>query len=154
MAGDDLRHVKLHGALYHQVGGNEAMAVAVSRALAVEWPHLLLYAAAGSLLTAIAAQEGLCVIREAFTDRRYDESGELVSRTQDNAIIDNPHEAANQAYKMTRHNAITTPSGKQIHISAKTLCVHGDGLVPLDIIQAIRSLLICEGICIARPIHH
>ena len=82
VAGDDLRHVKLHGALYHQVGRTEALAVAVSRALAVEWPHLLLYAAAGSLLTSIAENEGLCVIPEAFTDRRYTESGELVSRNQ------------------------------------------------------------------------
>ena len=40
VAGDDLHHVKLHGALYHQVGTNEALAIAVSRALAVEWPHL------------------------------------------------------------------------------------------------------------------
>jgi UPF0271 protein len=154
VAGDDLHHVKLHGALYHQVGTNEALAIAVSRSLAGEWPHLLLYAAAGSLLTFIAESEGLRVIPEAFTDRRYNESGGLISRTEDNAIIDNPHEAANQAYEMIRHNAITTPSGKQIRISAKTLCVHGDGLVPLDIIQAIRSLLTCEGICIARPIHY
>ena len=75
VAGDDLHHVKLHGALYHQVGTNEALAIAVSRSLAGEWPHLLLYAAAGSLLTVIAEKEGLCVIPEAFTDRRYNESG-------------------------------------------------------------------------------
>ena len=154
VAGDDLRHVKLHGALYHQVGGNEALAVAVSRALAVEWPHLLLYAAAGSLLTAIAEKEGLCVIREAFTDRRYDESGELVSRTQDNAIIDNPNEAAAQAFEIVQRNVITTPSGKQIPISAETLCVHGDGTVPFEIIQAIRLLLKREGIRITQPAHH
>jgi UPF0271 protein len=118
-AGDDLHHVKLHGALYHQVGTNEALAIAVSRSLAVEWPHLLLYAAAGSLLTAIAENEGLCVIPEAFTDRRYNESGELVSRTQDNAIVENPNEAATQAYEIVQRNVITTPSGKQLQISAR-----------------------------------
>ena len=154
VAGDDLRHVKLHGALYHQVGRNEALAVAVSRALAVEWPHLLLYAAAGSLLTSIAENEGLCVIPEAFTDRRYTESGELVSRTQDNAIIDNPNEAATQAYEIAQRNVITTPSGKQIPIFAGTLCVHGDGPIPFEIIQAIQTLLTHEGIRISRPIHH
>ena len=153
VAGDDLRHVKLHGALYHQVGRNEALAVAVSRALAVEWPHLLLYAAAGSLLTSIAEKEGLCVIPEAFTDRRYTESGELVSRTQDNAIIDNPNEAATQAYEIAQRNVITTPSGKQIPMFAGTLCVHGDGPIPFEIIQAIRTLLTHEGIHISRPIH-
>jgi UPF0271 protein len=152
-AGDDLHHVKLHGALYHQVGTNEALAIAVSRSLAVEWPHLLLYAAAGSLLTAIAENEGLCVIPEAFTDRRYNESGELVSRTQDNAIVENPNEAATQAYEIVQRNVITTPSGKQIPISAETLCVHGDGPIPFEIIQAIRTLLTREGIRISRPIH-
>jgi UPF0271 protein len=153
-AGDDLHHVKLHGALYHQVGTNEALAIAVSRSLAGEWPHLLLYAAAGSLLTAIAENEGLCVIPEAFTDRRYNESGELVSRTQDNAIVENPNEAATQAYEIVQRNVITTPSGKQIPISAETLCVHGDGPIPFEIIQAIRTLLTREGIRISRPIHH
>lgn len=152
-AGDDLHHVKLHGALYHQVGTNEALAIAVSRSLAGEWPHLLLYAAAGSLLTAIAENEGLCVIPEAFTDRRYNESGELVSRTQDNAIVENSNEAATQAYEIVQRNVITTPSGKQIPISAETLCVHGDGPIPFEIIQAIRTLLTREGIRISRPIH-
>ena len=152
-AGDDPHHVKLHGALYHQVGTNEALAIAVSRSLAGEWPHLLLYAAAGSLLTAIAENEGLCVIPEAFTDRRYNESGELVSRTQDNAIVENPNEAATQAYGIVQRNVITTPSGKQIPISAETLCVHGDGPIPFEIIQAIRTLLTREGIRISRPIH-
>jgi UPF0271 protein len=152
-AGDDLHHVKLHGALYHQVGTNEALAIAVSRSLAGEWPHLLLYAAAGSLLTAIAENEGLCVIPEAFTDRRYNESGELVSRTQDNAIVENPNEAATKAYEIVQRNVITTPSGKQIPISAETLCVHGDGPIPFEIIQAIRTLLTREGIRISRPIH-
>ena len=152
-AGDDLHHVKLHGALYHQVGTNEALAIAVSRSLAGEWPHLLLYAAAGSLLTAIAENEGLCVIPEAFTDRRYNESGELASRTQDNAIVENPNEAATQAYEIVQRNVITTPSGKQIPISAETLCVHGDGPIPFEIIQAIRTLLTREGIRISRPIY-
>ena len=152
-AGDDLHHVKLHGALYHQVGTNEALAIAVSRSLAGEWPHLLLYAAAGSLLTAIAENEGLCVIPEAFIDRRYNESGELVSRTQDNAIVENPNEAATQAYEIVQRNVITTPSGKQIPISAETLCVHGDGPIPFEIIQAIHSLFAREGIRISRPIH-
>ena len=154
VAGDDLHHVKLHGALYHQVGTNEALAIAVSRALAVEWPHLLLYAAAGSLLTSIAESEGLRVIAEAFTDRRYNESGDLVSRTEDNAIVTNPNEAAAQAYGIVQRNVITTPSGKQIPISAGTLCVHGDGPIPFEIIQAIRTLLTREGIRISRPIHH
>lgn len=151
VAGDDLHHVKLHGALYHQVGMNEALAAAVSRAIAVEWPHLLLYAAAGSALASIAENEGVCVIPEAFTDRRYNESGELISRTEANAIIDDPDEATNQAYEIVRCNVITTPSGKQIGISAGTLCIHGDSLIPLEILQAIRSLFTREGIRIARP---
>ena len=151
VAGDDLHHVKLHGALYHQVGMNESLAAAVSRAIAVEWPHLLLYAAAGSVLASIAESEGVCVIPEAFTDRRYKESGELISRTEANAIIDDPNEATNQAYEIVRCNVITTPSGKQIRISAETLCIHGDSLIPLEILQAIRSLFTREGIRIARP---
>ena len=154
VAGDDLHHVKLHGALYHQVGTNEALAIAVSRALAVEWPHLFIYAAAGSPLVSIATHEGLHVIPEAFADRRYHKSGELISRSEDNATIESTNEAAAQAYEIVRYNVITTSLGKQIPISAETLCVHGDGLVPFEIIQAIHSLFAREGIRITRPIHH
>ena len=154
VAGDDLHHVKLHGALYHQVGANEALAIAVSRALALKWPHLFIYAATGSPLVSIATHEGLHVIPEAFADRRYHKSGELISRSEDNATIESTNEAAAQAYEIVQHNAITTSSGKQIPISAETLCVHGDGLVPVETIQAIHSLFAREGIRISRPIHH
>ena len=84
----------------------------------------------------------------------FDSSLSILGISEDNATIESTNEAAAQAYEIVQHNAITTSSGKQIPISAETLCVHGDGLVPFEIIQAIHSLFAREGIRITRPIHH
>ncbi len=122
VAGDDLHHVKLHGALYHQVGSEEDLALAVSRCLKKDWPQLFLYAAAGSHLAAIAQAEGLTVILEAFADRRYAESGKLVPRRQSDSLIVDTHDAVAQAHDIVIKNAIRTTSNTNIPIDAHTLC--------------------------------
>lgn len=150
IAGDSLRHVKLHGALYHQVGHVESLATAVARRLAVDWPQLLLFAATGSRLAEVAAAEGLRVAAEAFADRRYDAGGRLVARTEPGALITAPADAASQAVAIVATGACSVGGGS-IRIRPATLCVHGDGAAPADCLLAIRAALSAAGIGIAPP---
>ena len=150
-AGDDLHHVKLHGALYHQVGSDEALAIAVSRCLKTDWPQLFLYAAAGSHLATIAQAEGLTVVPEAFADRRYVESGNLAPRQQADSVITDKHDAAAQAHDIVIKKSIRTTSNTYIQIDARTLCVHGDVLEPIAILHAIRKMLTTEGVSLKAP---
>lgn len=151
IAGDDLRHVKLHGALYHQVGGDEALAIAVSQRLQVDWPHLTLFAAAGSCLAEVAAAAGLRVAAEAFADRMYDASGGLVPRSTAGAVIACSTTAADQAVEIVTRNQVTTLSGLALPIRADTLCVHGDGPSPVAHLRAIRAALADAGIVVTSP---
>ena len=151
VAGDDLHHVKLHGALYHQVGSEKDLALAVSRCLKTDWPQLFLYAAAGSHLAAVAQAEGLTVILEAFADRRYAESGKLVPRRQSDSVIVDTHDAAAQAHDIVIKNAIRTTSNTYIPIDAHTLCIHGDHATPIAILHAVRSMLAIEKIALRAP---
>ena len=154
VAGDDLHHVKLHGALYHQVGSEEDLALAVSRCLKTDWPQLFLYAAAGSHLATIAQAEGLTVVPEAFADRRYVESGNLAPRQQADSVITDKHDAAAQAHDIVIKKSIRTTSNTYIQIDARTLCVHGDVLEPIAILHAIRKMLTTEGISLKAPVIH
>jgi UPF0271 protein len=154
VAGDDLHHVKLHGALYHQVGRDVDLARAVSRRLKTDWPQLFLYAAADSRLATIAQAEGLTVVLEAFADRRYAESGKLVPRQQPDSIIVDKHDAAAQAHDIVIKNTIRTTSNTHIPIDAHTLCVHGDGPTPVAILHAVHSMLAIEKIALRAPTLH
>lgn len=151
IAGDDLRHVKLHGALYHQVGRDEALAEAVSQLLQTDWPHLTLFAAADSCLAEVAAATGLRVAAEAFADRTYAASGDLVPRSTAGAVIGSPATAAGQAVEIVTRHQVTVISGSSLRIRADTLCVHGDGPSPVDHLRAIRAALADAGIAVSSP---
>ena len=80
VAGPALRHVKLHGGLYHQVGRDPVLANAVATMLAERWPRLVVYAMVGTALVPAARARGLVVAEEAFIDRGYAADGALVPR--------------------------------------------------------------------------
>jgi len=151
IAGADLRHIKLHGALYHQVGDDEELAAAVSRRLASDWPHLLLFAAAGSRLAAVAQTEGLRVAAEAFADRRYTASGRLLPRSDSAAVIECPATAAQQAVALLVTGHVSSNAGEAVAIKADTLCVHGDGADPAGCLQAIHTALAANNIAVRHP---
>jgi UPF0271 protein len=151
IAGDGLRHLKLHGSLYHQVGNDEPLAVAVSRRLAAEWPHLLLFAASGSRLAIIARDEGLRVAAEAFADRRYTASGSLLPRSDDSGLIAVPETSAAQAVAIATTGCLRTACGADLFLSADTICVHGDGPDPAAHLRAIHEAFAAAGILIQHP---
>ena len=151
LAGDAVHHVKLHGALYHQVGRDAALAAAVAARLAAEWPRLVVVAAAGSVLAAVAREHGLTVAEEAFLDRRYADAGTLLPRSLAGAMIDDPAWAAAQAVGIVRDGRIATAAGGSLAIRADTLCVHGDGPDPVACLQAARAALAALGIEFAPP---
>ena len=152
VAGDDLRHLKLHGGLYHQVGDNELLAIAVSRRLAADWPHLKIFAATGSLLAYIAHEEGMGVVREAFADRRYTASGSLLSRDDPTAVIACPEMAAAQALAIVTTSCIRASCGSEICLTADTLCIHGDGPDPITHLRSIRAAFAKAGVLVRQPV--
>lgn len=145
-AGPLLRHVKLHGGLYHQVGRDRHLAAAVAAMLAARWPGLVVVTAAGSEFAAVARACGLVVAEEAFCDRRYRGDRSLVPRGTPGAAIDDPATAAAQAVRLATCGRVCAVDGREIEIAADTLCIHGDGAQAVPIAVAVCDALRGAGV--------
>jgi UPF0271 protein len=145
LAGSDLHHVKLHGALYHQAGRDAALAAAIATALATHHRGLVVYALAGSVLAREARAAGLAVAEEAFIDRAYLADGSLAPRTRPGAVVTDPAGAAAQARRLVHEGRVVTLDGADLALRPDTLCIHGDGAAPVAIARAV-----CEEIAHGR----
>jgi UPF0271 protein len=151
VAGDRLRHVKLHGGLYHQVGGDADLAAAVAAMLADRWPRLVVYAQAGSHLATAARQRGLAVAEEGFVDRRYLAAHRLVARGLPKAVIEDPDEAAAQAVLLVIEGRVRIATDERVPLAVDTLCLHGDSPRAVALAAAVRQALRAAGIGIEPP---
>ncbi|MFM9776224.1 LamB/YcsF family protein, partial [Streptomyces galilaeus] len=80
----------------------------------------------GSEMEKAAKKLGLRMALEGFPDRRYDDNGNLASRTLPNTVIKDAKEAGDAALRMVRDGEIVAMSGKVLKVKIDTLCVHGD----------------------------
>lgn len=150
VTGGPLAHVKLHGALYHQVADDAALAEAVAARLARSWPRLAVVAPAASTLASVARAHGLVVAEEAFIDRAYADDGRLLARSEPGAVLADPAAAAAQAVRLARAGRVRTVGGRDLAVRADTLCVHGDGPDPVGCLRAVRTALAAAGIDVGR----
>jgi UPF0271 protein len=135
--GLEVATVKPHGALYHDVSRDPAIAAAVLAGVedALERrPLALVVPSEASALAALAKARGHCVMREGFADRGYAADGSLLPRGEPGALLADPRGAAAQAIALAR-------SGRY-----ETLCVHGDGPHARSIAEAVRAALVAEGV--------
>ena len=126
----EIRHVKAHGALYNQAVNDPALARAIAQGAARFSKEITLVGLANSRMLEVFAEAGFQIAAEAFADRRYNADGTLVSRTEANALITNPAEAAEQAVKLAQSGTV------------QTICVHGDTPGAAAIARAVAQALI------------
>jgi UPF0271 protein len=125
-AGADLRHVKPHGALYNRAATDPALAESIARAVCRVSSDLILVGLAGSVMLDAGRAAGLTVAGEGFADRRYELNGNLRSRTEADAVIDEPEEVGRQAVAIALDGTATAVDGGRVAIAADTICIHGD----------------------------
>jgi UPF0271 protein len=150
-AGGVVHHVKPHGALYLQADLDPALASAVAEGVALVLPGCGFYVPPGGCLAAAGADAGLQVKAEGFMDRRYAENGQLVSRSQADAVIDDVGEAVTQALQIIRERSVKTVTGSSFPLTVQTLCVHGDSPQALEILRAVRHALLDTNIKLQAP---
>ena len=126
----EIRHVKAHGALYNQAVNDPDLARAIAQGAARFSREITLVGLANSRMLEVFAEAGFQIAAEAFADRRYNPDGTLVARTEANALITDPAEAAEQA----RRFALNT--------NIQTICVHGDTPGAAAIARAVAQALI------------
>lgn len=134
-----IRHVKPHGALYNMSALDPSLAAAIARAVKDFDQQLVLYGLSGSHSVEEAKKIGLATRREVFADRSYQDDGRLTPRQLPGALITDPEKAWQQVMQMITRGNVTTLSGKIIPVVAETICVHGDGVQALPILQRIHE---------------
>jgi UPF0271 protein len=99
-------------------------------------------------MAAIAREEGITAVFEAFPDRAYTSQGTLVPRQHPGAVIHDPEEAAARAVRMVTEGMVLAVDGTEVPLSAQTLCVHGDNPRGVLLAATIRARLEEAGIAI------
>ncbi len=122
-------HVKMHGALYHAIDRDEALATLVLSACRDVLGVLDVLGPPQGATVRAAAALGMRALREGFADRGLRPDGTLVPRGEAGALVEDPLVAARQALTLAR-------SGEY-----DVLCVHGDGPHALVVARAVREAL-------------
>lgn len=146
MAGGQVTHVKVHGAMSNMACEDDAMADAIARAIqAVDSKHIFVVLPYSALHRA-GERYGLTMAMELFADRAYEESGLLMSRKKAGSVIHDADAAADNVLAMIKNQAITTASGKKLPTRVDTICIHSDTPGAVAIARHIRARLDREGV--------
>ncbi|GGL06238.1 LamB/YcsF family protein [Mangrovihabitans endophyticus] len=140
-AGDGVKYVKPHGALYNTIVHHELQAAAVVEAVRRYDPDLPVLGLPGSAFLRLAADAGLTCVREAFADRGYRPDGSLVPRRDVGALLQDPDEVAARMVRLATEGQLVAIDGTVIDVAADSICVHGDSPGAVAMAHAVHDAL-------------
>jgi UPF0271 protein len=146
LAGGKVDYIRAHGALYNASAKHTPHAQALVDATVQFDKELPLLCQVGTETWRIGKDAGLRVVAEAFVDRAYTPEGLLLPRTEPNALLRDPDEAAARAVAMVTEGRITAVDGSQIEIEAAALLVHCDTEGAPEIARRTREALEKAGV--------
>ena len=147
----NVTHVKPHGALNNMACENFELANVIAKSILQVNKDLIFLVPTGSEMENAGKKLGMKIASEIFADRNYEDDGNLVSRSKNNALITDPETAKNHVIKMVKSQALNCYSGKQISCDIDSICVHGDGKTAVKTADEIRKGLIKSGVTL-RPL--
>ncbi|MFE6863497.1 LamB/YcsF family protein [Nocardia sp. NPDC057668] len=139
-AGERVRYVKPHGALYHAAAADRALADAIVAAMREFDPDLALLGPANTEMAFAADAAGTRFLGEGFADRAYTPEGLLAPRSQPGAVL-TPDAALAQALSIARDGKAVTVDGDTVAVEAASICVHGDTPAAVEMARRIRTAL-------------
>ncbi len=148
----EIRHLKLHGALYHLAARHQQIAESVVEAIKkFHSPITYIIGQAGTVFEKVVCQAGLVFVAEAFVDRAYDRKGKIIPRSEPGAIISDPQVSKQQAILMVTKQSVEPfgskiESTERVSLRAQTLCLHGDHAGAVELAHQIRICLQAENV--------
>ncbi|GMU42310.1 MAG: LamB/YcsF family protein [Xanthomonadales bacterium] len=149
-AGARLRHAKAHGALYHMLARDAALAGAFLDGVLALDASLAIIGPPQGALRELARAKGARYLVEGFADRGYQADGSLLPRSRPGALLDAQAGLA-QGLALARGESIRAGDGSVLALAIDTLCVHGDGAEAVALARALRVALEAEGIAVRAP---
>jgi 5-oxoprolinase (ATP-hydrolysing) subunit A len=133
LAGDRVRYVKPHGALYNTAAVDEGQASAVVAAVVGYDRGLPVLCQPGSVLARVAVAAGVSVVGEGFADRGYRTDGTLVPRSEAGALVHSPDLVVERAVRMGVEGEVLAVGGGLVAWRGATIGVlgHPSGAVML-----------------------
>jgi UPF0271 protein len=125
---------------------NSELAAVICTAINDFNENLIVYGLSGSHLINEAAKIGLKTASEVFADRTYLDDGSLTPRSQANALIEDSGKAVQQALQMIKERKVVSLNGKDVLVTADTICIHGDGKNAFEFAKAIHDAFEKENI--------
>ena len=138
----ELSYVKPHGALYHDMVADAQVRKTLFQVINDFGQEVFCVVPAfvkSNDLVIDAPKMGVTLQFEAFADRAYHSTGELVSRAHPNAVLE-LNDAQSQAKNIVTGSPITTHEGALMTLNADTLCVHSDTSNALELIKAVHRI--------------
>lgn len=139
-----ISYVKPHGALYNDMMKNENIFRAILKAVSSFDKNInlmILSSSKNKEYETIANEYSMDLLYEVFADRNYNDDGSLVSRTEENAVIENESEVINRIITLKDKGYLNSKSGKELFLKTDTICVHGDNEKALDFIKILRKAI-------------
>jgi 5-oxoprolinase (ATP-hydrolysing) subunit A len=149
LAGERVRYVKPHGALYHAAGVDPGQASAVVAAIVDYDRPLPVLAQARSTLAEVARDAGLRVVCEAYADRAYLGDGRLVPRGEPGAVLSDGDGVVARAARLAVDGEVTAVDGSVVAVPAESLCLHGDTPGAADLARRVRQAIEAAGLPLA-----
>lgn len=147
--GEQMQHVKPHGALYNMAAKDTKLAQAIAQAVYDVSPSLVLFGLASSELTTAGEKIGLRTAHEVFADRTYQSDGSLTSRKQTDALITDTNKSVAQVLKMVKEGKVISQQHTEVLLKADTICIHGDGEQAVSFAKYIKETLECNSIVVS-----
>lgn len=138
-AGDRVRYVKPHGALYNTAAVDQRQAEAVVAAVLAYDRELPLLCQPGSVLFETATAAGLTAVGEGFADRGYLPDGRLVPRSQADALVHDPDLVVTRVTRMAVDGEVVAVDGSVIPCPVRSICLHGDTPGAVELARAVRA---------------
>ena len=144
--GMKVTHVKPHGALNNMACEDYDLAKVISETIMQTNKELIFLVPTGSQMEKAGKKLGMKIAAEIFADRNYEDDGNLISRSKDNAMIIDPEIAKKHVIRMVESQALNCYSGKQIPCEIDSICVHGDGKSAVSTAKQIKEGLTKSGV--------
>jgi len=143
---ENVTHIKPHGALNNMACEDLELATTIAKAINSINKDIIFLVPTGSKMELAGRKLNMKIACEIFADRNYEDDGNLVSRSKDNALITNPDVAKKHVLKMVKNQALNCFSGKKIPCKIDSVCIHGDNESSLATAKSIKDNLIDNGL--------
>jgi UPF0271 protein len=135
--GVTFQHVKPHGAMYSMLSESDEHARAVMEAI-LEVDDDLIYLATDSNIYDVATEyDDLRAVFEGYVDLEYRADRSLIVEQEKDSR--DPELVAQRFVTIATEGQVEAANGETIDVPAESICIHGDGPNPVELLETIHD---------------